>query len=180
MNRVAFLSAFGSRDFFQTADVPSFDAKHVLKNISIKTGLESKETTCEVNGKQLEPVPFSCELIRRVFPQNSRVLLELQDRMWELPTGKVETYYRRAHSKGKRKQQGDFIEIKRFPCDGRPGDTKNHRISLERANGGKGGEKSVIPRAQLFEINVTGNLYTYILTFSDGSYIRTPLRKKIN
>lgn len=155
---------------------------HILSRVEMESvnpsGSIAGDVICRVNGVKIDPVKFSLGLIAKIFPPGVEVLLN-DDGGFDLPEGEVISY-----STKRSRHSGDrlgFVEIARHKRSTRQADIIRERIYTDkRPNNGNGNTAELkIPRAKLFEIHVTGDLYTYILAFLDGNYIRTPLMKKV-
>lgn len=133
------------------------------------------ELTCSVNGKLVDPIPFSLDLIRKLFPERSTVLFNVPKGCYELTEGRVEEYYKRGSS-GAGRPAGGGIRVREKYLRGN-GELKSLRLYSDKPSQNRNSERTIESRAKLFEVKVRGNLYTYILAFPDGNFIRTPLRR---
>lgn len=136
------------------------------------------EVVCEVDGQEIPAMRFSLGLISRIFPPRAKVLLD-SDGGFNLPEGEIKGYSTKRARHGNGTSFG-FIKLARGESDIRPRDEINLKIYNEKGSHNGDTTKHIKPRAQLFEIHVIGDLYTYILVAFEGIYIRTPLRKRID
>ena len=133
---------------------------------------------CEVNDNMLAPCNSSLGLITKIFSPGTRVLLQ-DNGGRELPEGKVRSYNEETKTRRRGGLQRGVVQIRCFAGSGNGSNVKRKVVYSFKYPENGDRQKLVKPKAELFEVPVTAGLYTYILVFSDGSYIRTPLMKEV-
>ena len=151
----------------------------------VQEGLKRRlEIICEVvnEDKKVEEIPqvkFSLDLIQKIFPPGIMVFLDTQMGEIRLHQRFVKKYYQVKQTHGP--EIAIYIKI----VHSLRGMSDSNGLKLaEQVTGHLNQEPLIKPKAKLFEIHGTRDLYTYMLAFPDyetgrAIYIRTPLIRKV-
>ena len=131
------------------------------------------EINCIVNRKKLQPLDFSLDLIKKIFPVYGIFHLELKE--YTLPNCFVEGYFEEQDSNNSNVTNG-YLKL---TLDKKLKESKSILIYEKQIKQNNVDFEVITPKSYLYEIRATQDLYTYIFAFSDSSYIRTPLVKRI-
>ena len=148
----------------------------------IRLDFKENGLCCRVEGisKPILPLEFSFDFIKKVFPPKRHVLFGLNGGC-AIPIGVVEEYTKDVDRVTRNVTCG-YMRLRYSPSGTQCARTEY--VELFSVAGENNGSltKAIIPCVELFEINVTGDMYTYILAFpgeTNGAYMRTPLIKKV-
>lgn len=143
----------------------------------IEVTLVNGEINCIVNRKKLQPLDFSLDLIKKIFPVygKKKTIFHLELKEYTLPNCFVEGYFEEQDSNNSNVTNG-YLKL---TSSKKPRQGKSILICEKQIKQNNVDSEVITPKSYLYEIRVTQDLYTYIFAFNDSSYIRTPLVKRI-